>query len=289
MTGSVTLIDHNKDGPSIGLALGGGGARGLSHILVLEALDELGIKPALISGTSIGAIFGAAYASGLSGSEIREHCEELFSRRGGLMKKLIAKWPGSVLEIWNPFSPAIFDVETIMGITMPDGMAWEFEDLKIPFIAVTTDFYKQVQHDITSGPLVPAISASSSLPALFKPVVIGGRVLIDGGFVNPLPFECLKGKADISLAIDVNGEPQGDGESIPSAMEALMGMSQIVMRSIVHEKLRDHQPDILISPPVGRFRVLDFFKLNEVLAHCEGLKDEVKSKVTERMELLEKA
>ena len=76
------MIDQQESGnASIGLALGGGGARGLCHILVLEALDELGVKPALISGTSIGAIFGAAYASGLSGAQIRGHCEELFYKK----------------------------------------------------------------------------------------------------------------------------------------------------------------------------------------------------------------
>jgi NTE family protein len=274
---SGNLIEQEKDGaPTIGLALGGGGARGISHILVLEALDEMGVKPALIAGTSIGAIFGAAYASGMSGVEIRSHCEELFQTKRGLLRKMIDKWPGSVRQIWNPFSPAIFNVETVLEILMPEGLADDFESLQIPFIAITTDFHAQVQRDITSGPLIPAIAASAALPALLEPVVIDGHVLIDGGFVNPLPFESLKDKTDISLAIDVNGEPRGDGESVPTSMEALIGMSQIIMRSILREKLRDHRPDILISPPVGRFRVLDFFKMKEVLEQCDTLKDDVK-------------
>lgn len=272
-------MSTKKCDPTIGLALGGGGARGLAHILVLEALDEMGVKPALIAGTSIGAIFGAAYASGLSGAEIRTHCEELFHKKRGLMSKLIDKWPGSLTQIWNPFSPAIFNVETVLEILMPDGLADNFEDLQIPFIAITTNFHSQVQNDITTGSLIPAIAASAALPALLEPVVIDDHVLIDGGFVNPLPFESLKGKADISLAIDVNGEPRGDGHSVPGSMEALIGMSQIVMRSILREKLRDHRPDILISPPVGRFRVLDFFKMKEVLEHCDGLKDQVKREI----------
>ncbi len=280
---SVILTD-DKASPSIGLALGGGGARGLSHILVLEALDEMGVKPVLISGTSIGAIFGAAYASGLSGREIREHCEELFHKKRGLMRKLIDKWPGSVKQIWNPFSPAIFNVETVLGILLPDGMAEDFESLQIPFTAITTDFHAQVQRDITSGPLLPAIAASAALPALLEPVMIDHHVLIDGGFVNPLPFESLQGKCDISLAIDVNGEPRGDGESVPSSMEALIVMSQVVMRSILREKLRMHQPELLISPPVGRFKVLDFFKMKDILERCDGLKDEVKREVEAALE-----
>ncbi len=280
---SSIKIEH-KNGPSLGLALGGGGARGLSHILVLEALDEMGVKPTLISGTSIGAIFGAAYASGLSGREIREHCEEIFHTKRGLMRKLIDKWPGSVKQIWNPFSPAIFNVETVLGILLPDGMAKDFESLQIPFTSITTDFHTQMQRDITSGPLLPAIAASAALPALLEPVIIDNHVLIDGGFVNPLPYESLKGKCDIALAIDVNGEPRGDGESVPSSMEALIVMSQVVMRSILREKLRRHEPDILISPPVGRFKVLDFFKMKDILERCNGLKDDVKRELEVALE-----
>ena len=167
------IVIDNKSGPSIGLALGGGGARGLSHILVLEALDEMGVRPSLIAGTSIGAIFGAAYASGLSGAEIRAPiAKSCFIKNVGLMRKLVDKWPGSVKQIWNPFSPAIFNVETVLDILLPDGMAKDFESLQIPFIAMTTDFHKQVQRDITSGPLLPAIAASAALPALLEPVVI---------------------------------------------------------------------------------------------------------------------
>ncbi len=262
--------------PTIGLALGGGGARGLAHILVLEALDELGVKPTLIAGTSIGAIFGAAYASGMSGAQIRTHCEGLFHKKSSLMRKVLGRWPGSRTQIWNPFSPALFNVEAVLGQLLPAGMPDDFEGLQIPFISVTTDYHAQVQKDIASGPLLPAIAASAALPALLEPVVIDGHILIDGGFVNPLPYESLEGKVDISLAIDVNGEPRGDGKSMPGSMEALIGTSQIIMRSILREKLHDHQPDILLSPPVGRFKVLDFFKMEEVLNRCDSLKDDVK-------------
>ena len=280
---SAIMID-NQNTSTIGLALGGGGARGLAHILVFEALDELGVKPSLIAGTSIGALLGAAYASGLSGVEIRAHCQQLFDKKSNLMRKVVDKWPGSIKQIWNPFSPAIFNVETVLDMFMPDGLAKDFDSLHIPFIAITTDFHAQVQKDIDSGPLLPAIAASAALPALLEPVIIDHHVLIDGGFVNPLPFESLKGKCDISLAIDVNGEPRGDGESVPGSMEALIVMSQIVMRSILREKLRLHQPDILLSPPVGRFRVLDFFKMEEILKRCEGLKEQVKRDVEVALE-----
>ncbi len=276
-------MKNQENGPSIGLALGGGGARGLAHILVLEALDEMGIRPTLIAGTSIGAIIGASYASGLSGMQIRSHCEMLFYKKRGLMRKLVDRWPGSITQIWNPFSPAIFNVETVLEILMPEKLAKDFESLQIPFVAITTDFHDQIQREISSGPLLPAVAASAALPGLLEPVVIDHHVLIDGGFVNPLPYESLEGKCRISLAIDVNGEPRGDGESVPGSMEALIGMSQIVMRSILREKLHQHQPDIMISPPVGRFKVLDFFKMKQVLERCETLKDDVKRELDSAM------
>ncbi len=276
--------NSNGSEPTIGLALGGGGARGLVHLLVLEALDEMGVKPTLIAGTSIGAIFGAAYASGLSGAQIRAHCEELFHKKSNLVRKVMRKWPGSRTQIWNPFSPALFNVETVLEQLLPASLPKDFEGLQIPFISITTDYHTQMQRDVTSGPLLPAIAASAALPALLEPVVIDGHILIDGGFVNPLPYESLEGQMDISLAIDVNGEPRGDGKSMPGSMEALIGTSQIIMRSILREKLHDHQPDILLSPPVGRFKVLDFFKMEEILNRCDTLKDDVKRELEKAME-----
>ncbi|MGB8738354.1 MAG: patatin-like phospholipase family protein, partial [Rhodomicrobium sp.] len=82
----------------IGLALGGGGARGLAHIAILEALDELGIKPAMIAGTSIGALIGAAYASGMRASDIRDYCKAAFARRSALLRHLYFRWRGRVWD-----------------------------------------------------------------------------------------------------------------------------------------------------------------------------------------------
>ena len=95
--------------PRLGLALGGGAARGYAHIPVLEALDELGVRPTIIAGTSIGAILGAAYASGMSGTEIRAFTTELFSKRTELMRRLATNWPGNLMALWNPFTPAILN------------------------------------------------------------------------------------------------------------------------------------------------------------------------------------
>ncbi len=92
----------------IGLALGGGGARGIAHIAILEAFDELGIKPAMIAGTSIGALVGATYAAGMPASEIRHYCKTAFARRSALIRHLYFRWQGGVWDYWRPGSPALF-------------------------------------------------------------------------------------------------------------------------------------------------------------------------------------
>ncbi len=271
--------------PRLGLALGGGAARGYAHIPVLEALDELGVHPTIIAGTSIGAIFGAASASGMTGAEIRAFATELFSKRTELMRRLATNWPGNLMALWNPFTPAILNGETLLDILMPESLPRKFEELKTPFIAVATDFYAQEQVLFDEGPLIPAIAASASLPALLKPVAIGKRILIDGGFVNPTPFDVIAPKCDVTLAIDLTG---GKGPrptaKMPSSIEAWVGAAQITLHSIVEEKLRYAAPDILIRPDVARFAVLDFFKIKEILEASEPAKEETKRRLAEVFE-----
>jgi NTE family protein len=269
----------------LGLALGGGAARGYAHIPVLEALDELGVRPVIVAGTSIGAILGAAYASGMTGAEVRAFATELFSKRTELMRRLASNWPGNLMAIWNPFTPAMLNGETLLDILMPETLPRTFEELKIPFIAIATDFYAQEQVLYDTGPLIPAIAASAALPALLKPVAIGKRVLIDGGFVNPTPFDIVAPKCDVTLAVDVTGGkgPRLTGK-LPSSVEAWIGAAQITLHSIVEEKLRYAAPDILIRPDVTRFAVLDFFKIKDILAAAEPVKEETKRRLAEYFE-----
>ncbi len=269
----------------LGLALGGGAARGYAHIPVLEALDELGVRPTLIAGTSIGAILGAAYASGMTGTEIRAFTTELFSKRTELMRRLATNWPGNLMALWNPFTPAILNGETLLDILMPESLPRKFEELKTPFIAVATDFYAQEQVLFDEGPLIPAIAASASLPALLKPVAIGRRILIDGGFVNPTPFDILTPKCDVTLAIDLTGGkgPRPTGK-MPNSIDTWIGAAQITLHSIVEEKLRYAAPDMLIRPDVARFAVLDFFKIKDILEAAEPAKEETKRRLAEVFE-----
>ena len=175
--------------PRIGLALGGGSSRGIAHILILEALDELGIKPAIIAGTSMGAICGAAYATGMNGAEIRAMFEHSFSSRGAFFARFANKLRGGFSSLWSIRAPIVLDNVTLFEMLLPEQMRCDFAALKIPFVAVAADFYAMEQVVLDRGPLIPALAASCALPSLARPVVIEGKVLIDGGFVNPIPFD----------------------------------------------------------------------------------------------------
>jgi NTE family protein len=258
----------------IGLALGGGGARGLAHIAVLEAFDEAGVKPAMIAGTSIGALVGAVYASGMPACEIRSYCRATFAKRSALFRHIYSRWRGRVWDVWRPGSPAMFKSERIFELALPPGLPKTFEDLQLPFLSVATDFFMQSEHVSAAGVLLPAIAASAALPALLTPVALDGRILIDGGYVNPLPFDLLKPHADFVIAVDVSGDPSVERANAPRAVEALLGAQQIALRSILNAKLETMAPDCLLRPDVGRFGALDFRRVDEILAASEGAKAE---------------
>jgi NTE family protein len=265
--------------PSIALALGGGGARGLAHILMLEVLDEFGLKPKVIAGTSIGAVFGAAYASGLSAKLIRAHTEEVLSQRFDTIRQLLSARSEPVLKILNilPIRSALLKPELLLDFLLPSRMARNFAELQIPLKVVATDYYGQAQVVFSEGPLRSAIAASIALPALFSPVTIDGRTFMDGGLVNPLPFDLIKGEADITVAVDVSGAPIMPGKRAhPSAFASLMSSVQILQRSIVREKLKAQQPDIYIDVEVDEFYVLDFHRFKQVLEKAAPAKDQLR-------------
>jgi NTE family protein len=267
---------------SIGLALGGGGARGLAHIAMLEAFDELGVRPKIIAGTSIGAIYGAAYASGISGRELREHTRFILSQRFGLLRDLFAATAQPFQRLLSVFGArnAILDPAVVLDIILPKAVKNDFADCEIPLRIVASDFYEQEPRVFTEGRLRTAIAASMALPVLFQPVIDGGRALIDGGLTNPLPFDILMGDADIVVAIDVSGAPVPDPRRVaPTAFEALFSSAFLFERTIVREKLKAAQPDILISAGTSQFQVLDFLKFDDILAAAEPAKERLKQQL----------
>lgn len=265
--------------PTIALALGGGGARGLAHILMIEALEELNIRPVVIAGTSIGAVFGAAYAAGLSASLIRAHTEETLGQRFDFVRNLLSARADPVQRLFNflPMRSALLNPVALLELILPSRVPKDFSALSIPLEIVATDFYAQSQVVLKEGSLVQAVAASMALPAIFQPVTIEGRQFMDGGLVNPLPFDLIAGRADVTVAVDVSGaarEPDGTGG--PRAMEAVFAATQILQRSIVREKLKSMRPDIYIDVDVYAFHALEFHKLKDVLAAAAPAKDALK-------------
>jgi NTE family protein len=266
--------------PTIALALGGGGARGLAHIHALLALDDLGIKPVAISGTSIGAIIGVGYAAGMDAQDILDFMVKSLGNRGELLARLWKLRPKGLGGVQIRFNgPGRVDLESVLKVFLPEKLPQNFEELKIPLTVIATDYYAQKPAVFTTGPLLPALAGSAAIPAFFRPIMHQGRVLIDGGIANPVPFDVLKGKADIVLAIDVVGGPSGPANILPSPVDALFGASQLMMQTIIAEKLRHGAPDIFLRPKVDSWRVMDFLKIKEILDQTKAFRDEVKHAV----------
>ncbi len=266
-------------GPRIGLALGGGGARGLAHVVVLEALEDLGLKPTVIAGTSIGAVFGAGAAAGLSAGQMRAYVEEIMSERYALIRQLFSVRPRPVERLFNlfPMRSALLDAEALLEALLPSRIPASMEALATPLAIVATDFYAQEVVVIREGPLRQAIAASMALPVIFQPVVIGGRALLDGGLVDPLPFEHVRDGVDITIAVDVSGAAREPSDRPgPGALEALFSASQILQRSIVREKLKSSRPDILVDTAAEGVGVLEFHRYREILAKAEPAKELLK-------------
>jgi NTE family protein len=255
--------------PSIALALGGGGARGLAHILVLELLDELGLRPRVIAGTSIGALYGAAYAAGLPAARIRALTEETLGARFDLLRQLFAARSEPVQKVLRlvPVRSSLLNPASLLDLLVADLLPKDFGDLQIPLKVVATDFEMREAVVLSEGPLKPAIAASIAIPVIFSPVRLGGRTLVDGGLVNPLPFELVAGEADITIAVDVSGVAANPGGARrQSAVDVLMQSVQILEKSITREKLKSIQPDIYIDVSVEEFNALEFYKPREILA-----------------------
>ena len=264
--------------PTVAIAFGGGGARGIAHIHIIETLDAMGITPVAISGSSIGAIMGASMASGLSGEEIRAHTLETIGKPTNAFSRIwkAARPRGVKDAMEGGLRLGQFNVERILEAFLPDTVARKFEDLKIPTKIMVTDYYGHCEVVCTEGDLRPAIAASAAIPAVFRPVVIDNRIMIDGGIFNPVPFDQLAGLADIVIGIDVVGLPSGVPGQPPSTVDMMFGASQLMMQSIIDMKRKAHPPQILLRPEVHQFRVLDFLKAKEILAESEGVAEQLK-------------
>ena len=259
----------------IGLALGGGGARGIAHLGVWQRLQELGVPIHCVAGTSIGAIAGAIIAAGRVD-------EALAWCTASSWKKL----PGLIFDRLT--TKAIFSGRRVEKKLRQIIAAEKFTDLKMPYAAVATDFNTAEEVVMQDGDLISAVRSSMSIPGVFRPVEREGRVLIDGQFVNPVPVSvCRAMGADAVIAVDVN--PLEDPATAkPFKKLHLMGVLfktiGIFNYEITRRELAVNKPDVLIHPEVGQVLALDFRRAGKLV---EVGRQAVDEKIVEKLRVME--
>jgi NTE family protein len=286
----------------IGLALGGGAARGWAHIGVLRALEENGIQPSVIAGTSIGAVVGACYAADRLAT-IEAFATSLTRRR--VVGLLDFRLRGS----------GLIRGEKLRRLLDADFGGTSIESLRYRFCAIATEISTGHEIWLTRGSLVPAVCSSYALPGIFDPVRVGGRWLMDGALVNPVPITAARALgADMVIAINLGGEAFGRGTVIPAhgaeledhAEEApvkaatdrtflaqvgsaasrinpfrrrsavsgdgprmatvMIEAFNITQDRISRARLAGDPPDATISPAVGRIGLFEFHRAAEAIA-----------------------
>ncbi|KMW58348.1 UPF0028 protein YchK [Candidatus Rhodobacter oscarellae] len=263
--------------PRIGLVLGGGGPSGVMHIPVLEAFDELGVRPAAIAGTSVGALIGAIYAAGLPANEIREH----FIRQSARGLRQLTR---VLLRGGLGFNRGLFAVnpERFAELTLPAGMPDRFEDLAIPFTAVAMDFHRKTAVTLDQGPLLPAIAASIAVPGVFKPVMRDGRPLVDGGVVENLPLTRLP-PVDITLAVNVFTDRPSDSDKRPGNLRGAAAVIRTMLCKQVDAALAANPPDILIEAPIQPGGIGAMWHVRQILQEAEPMRAETLRRLSERL------
>lgn len=263
----------------IGIAFGAGGARGIAHLLMIEALEELGLKPSVISGSSIGAVVGAYYAAGFNSKEMREILDQLLNPKSDSVFDFLLK--SDFMKLFSMFDPQFIKSGFIKGEKFQKFLkshlkTTTFEELKIPLRISTTDYWKKEEVVFDKGDLPLAIRASYSIPGLFTPIKIKNRILIDGGAVNPLPFDLIKKQCDITIAIDITSFHTMNPQEVPTTFDSVFTTYQIMQNSIIQEKLKFGKPDIYIKPKIFDVRVFDFGKADSIFEQAKPAKKELK-------------
>jgi NTE family protein len=272
--------------PRIGLALGGGAARGLAHIPMLEVFDEMGIRPSVIAGCSFGALVGAAYASGIPAKDIGDHARHILANRVQAAKYLFGAKGARLSDLLQrrSFTSLQIDGEQLTRFIFPDAVAKRVEDTEIPLKIVTTDFADRHEHVISSGPMCQAVAASIAIPGLISAPTIDGRLYVDGGITNPVPFDHVRPGSDFVVAIDVTGRLRQPRRAHHSNMELAIGSMLIMFHQIAELRRQQNPPDIYINPPIDGFMANDFFRIGEMIEQASRAKDELKRALELRLE-----
>ena len=226
--------------PRIGLALGGGAARGFAHIGVIQVLEEAGIRPDLVAGTSAGSLVAALYASGKTGAE---------------MAALAMAMDEGAITDWAFPSRGLIRGEALARYVREQTGGRTIEQMKLPLGIVATHLDSGAAVLFQRGDTGAAVRASSAVPAVFQPVKIGPAEYVDGGLVSPVPVRFARQMgAELVLAVDISSPP--DGNSTSDVMKMLLQTFAIMGRSINQFELRD--ADVVLRPVLTGVASADF-------------------------------
>ena len=229
---SVLISDVVKKPIKIGLVLGGGAARGFAHVGVIQVLEEAGIRPNLVVGTSAGSLVAAFYASGKTGRQLQQVAENM-------EEAAFADW---TLPI---FSRGMLRGEALARYVGVQVNGRLIENMPLPLGIVATDLNSGLGVLFQRGDTATAVRASSAVPALFQPVKIGGREYVDGGLVSPVPVRYARQMgAEFVIAVDISSAPEGNAAS--DTFEILMQTFSIMSKSINTFELKD--ADMVVRP-----------------------------------------
>jgi len=278
---------HAAEGerPRVGLVLSGGGARGAAHVGVLKVLDEMHVPVDAIAGTSMGAVVGGLYASGMSGAEIetlirsvnwqdafrdRPPREELGFRRKQDERNFLVRFALGVKDTGFVLPPGLVQgqklEQVLRNAALPVAEIQRFDRLPIPFRAIATDLETGQPVVMDSGDLVTAMRASMSAPGVFSPAQRDGRMLVDGGLVDNLPIDTARAMGvDVLIVVDVSF-PLYQRAELTSPLEVTNQAFAILIRSRTLEEREKLRPtDIVLDPALGRFTSADFSRVPEAL------------------------
>jgi NTE family protein len=229
-----------KRPPRLGLALGGGAARGFAHIGVIQVLEEAGIRPDLVVGTSAGSLVAALYANGKTSAE--------------LANLALTMDEGSITD-WAFPSRGLIRGEALARFVRDQTGHTLIEQMKMPLGIVATDLDSGVGMLFQRGDTGTAVRASSSVPAVFQPVKIGDREYVDGGLVSPVPVRYARQMgAEMVIAVDISSPP--DGAATDGTMRLLLQTFAIMGKSINRYELKE--ADVVIRPPLIGVSSADF-------------------------------
>lgn len=228
--------------PKIGLALGGGAARGFAHIGVIQVLEEAGIRPSLVVGTSAGSLVAALYASGKSGAQLQQVAETM-------EEATFADW---TLPIFNR---GMLRGESLARYVNTQVNGRTIENMPLPLGVVATDLNSGQGVLFQRGDTSSAVRASSAVPAVFQPVKISGHEYVDGGLVSPVPVRYARQMgADLIIAVDISSAPEGNPAS--DTLQVLLQTFSIMIKSINAFELRE--AEVVVRPSLVGVASADF-------------------------------